>query len=89
MRWPRPAVATVLALTNEYVASHRERAREGDTFFEQRAQEVPKSALFIAVSGMLQARLAPSVPADQPAAWIAAALAKLDQAVVAGGGLER
>ena len=87
VRWPEPAVATVLALANEYVASHRE--REGHAFFEQRAQEAPKRALLLAVSGMLQARLASSVPADQRAAWIAAALAKLDRAVAAGGGLER
>jgi glyoxylase-like metal-dependent hydrolase (beta-lactamase superfamily II) len=91
VRWPEPAVTTVLTLANEYAASHR--VREGYAFFEQRAQETPKRALFVAVSGMLQARMTPGVPADQRGAWLSAALAKLDRAVAAGGaaggGIER
>lgn len=87
VRWSEPTVPTVMALANEYTASHRE--REGQAYFDQRAREVPGRALFAALAGMFQIRLVPTVPADQRPAWIAAALARLDRAVATGGGLER
>jgi glyoxylase-like metal-dependent hydrolase (beta-lactamase superfamily II) len=87
VRWTEPAVPTVMALANEYTASHRE--RDGYAYFDQRAKDVPGRALFTALSAMFQIRLVATVPADQRAAWVAAVLAKLDGAVATGGGLER
>lgn len=87
VRWPMPDQRLVVTLVNEFMATHRD--REGFEYFQERARAVPQRALFLSLSGVFQARLAPEVPLLQRTAWVEAALEKLDRAVKAGGGLER
>jgi glyoxylase-like metal-dependent hydrolase (beta-lactamase superfamily II) len=85
--WPSPDQRVVVTLANELMATRRD--REGFEYFEARTQAQPSNALFLALNGVFQARLAPEIPLLQRTAWVEAALAKLDRAVKSGGGLER
>lgn len=85
--WPHPSNRVVVTLAGEYLATHRE--REGFTYFDERARKDPDQTVFLALSGLFQARLAPEVPLLERAAWVEAAAAKLDRAAAGGRGLER
>jgi hypothetical protein len=86
VRWPEPAVATVLWLANAYGADHRE--RDGQAFFcerartsrQPRAQTGAGGPLFRALCGMFEARMAPQVSLLRRVAWVNHALGDLDQA---------
>lgn len=66
---------------------HRE--REGFRTFDELAVKVPDRPLFLALAGLLQARISAQQPLLRRADWVEAAAAKLDRAAAAGGPLER
>jgi glyoxylase-like metal-dependent hydrolase (beta-lactamase superfamily II) len=83
VRWPEPAVPTVMWLVNQYVATRRD--QDGYTYFAERARAVPARPLFVALAGMFQARMAGQVGLLGRVAWVDQALVKLDRAAAADG----
>ena len=86
VRWRNPSSTTVVQLANAYLAGNHDRA--GYDYFDARAKESPDNMVFLALSGMFQARLAPQISLTKRVAWVEDAIAKLDRAG-AGGGLAR
>jgi glyoxylase-like metal-dependent hydrolase (beta-lactamase superfamily II) len=87
VRWPNPDVATVLALVGRFVATGRD--REGHAYFRERAKSAPGVALFLALEGFFQARVAADVFVLRRIGWVNDALARLDSAVDLEPGLPR
>ena len=86
VRWHDPSTPTVMLLANEYLSGHHDRA--GYTYFEARARQSPDQLLFVALTGLFQARTAPEIPLVERVDWVEDAAGKLDRAA-AHGGLER
>jgi glyoxylase-like metal-dependent hydrolase (beta-lactamase superfamily II) len=84
--WPHASPRAIMVLASDYLA--RNRVREGYTTFSARAEAMPEQPLFLALSGLFQARLAGEVSLLQRVSWVEQAAGKLDQAA-AKGGLER
>src|SRR5262249_39080589 len=78
-RWANPDNAVILSLATQYFASRRD--QDAYAYFSERAQAVPTRALFLALSGLFQARMAGQIPLLKRIAWAKDALHKLDQAV--------
>ena len=87
VRFRDPTVVVVVSLANQYLASRRE--ADGYAFFCGLARDVPERHLFVALCGVFQARLAPSVSLLRRVAWVDDALGKLDRAAASGDGLSR
>lgn len=82
VRWPRPAVPVILALTGQYLAAGRD--EEAHSYFRERAAAEPDQAIFLALEGMFQARMAGQVFLLRRVAWVKDAIAKLDRAADTG-----
>ncbi|HEX9104526.1 MAG TPA: MBL fold metallo-hydrolase, partial [Polyangia bacterium] len=78
-----PTVPVVMQLATRYLATHRE--EEGYRYFSERAQAVPERPLFLALSGLFQARMAWRVPLLRRVRWVDEATAKLDRAAAVDG----
>jgi glyoxylase-like metal-dependent hydrolase (beta-lactamase superfamily II) len=87
VRWPNAEIPTVVALVGRFIADHRD--QEAYTYFQERARSRPDQPLFLALEGFFQARGAGEVSLLQRRAWVNAAVAKLDRAVMADPGLPR
>jgi glyoxylase-like metal-dependent hydrolase (beta-lactamase superfamily II) len=83
VRFKNPSVATVVALTNQYLASGRD--VDGHAYFCERAAQVPDRPLFGALCGMFQARMSSTVPLLRRSAWVEDAMSELDRAAAADG----
>ena len=81
--WPHASPRAIMVLASDYLA--RNRARDGYTTFAARAKASPEQPLFLALTGLFQARLAGEVPLLQRVAWVEEAAAKLDKAAATGG----
>jgi glyoxylase-like metal-dependent hydrolase (beta-lactamase superfamily II) len=82
VRWPTPAMRTILTLTGEYLVAGRDREAYG--YFRERAAAAPDSPVFAALEGMFQARMANQVFLLRRVAWVNEAIAKLDRAAANG-----
>lgn len=87
VRWPNAGAPAVVALTGRFLASGRE--REAYAYFHQLAQGQPDRALFLALEGLFQARIAGDVSLFRRIAWVDEAVGKLDRAVARDPGLPR
>src|SRR5712692_9168109 len=67
VKWRNPHERVVMALATDYLAGNHSRA--GYAYFDARAKESPDRTLFLALSGLFQARLAPEVPLLRRVAW--------------------
>jgi glyoxylase-like metal-dependent hydrolase (beta-lactamase superfamily II) len=83
VRWPAPSVPVVMQLAGQYLAVHRE--EEGYRYFRERAAAVPDRPLFLALTGLFQARMADRVPLLRRIAWINEASRRLDEAAARDG----
>jgi glyoxylase-like metal-dependent hydrolase (beta-lactamase superfamily II) len=83
VRFKNPSAPTVLALANQFLASGRD--ADGRAYFCERSAQVPDRAVFQALCGMFQVRMAPTVPLLQRKHWVKDGMAKLDQAAVSDG----
>jgi glyoxylase-like metal-dependent hydrolase (beta-lactamase superfamily II) len=82
VRWPTPAIPVILALTGVYLAARRDEEAYG--YFRERAAAAPDQAIFVALEGMFQARMAGQVFLLRRVAWVKDAVAKLDRAADTG-----
>lgn len=79
---PNSDILVVLIATQEFLSGHRE--WDGYEYFGKLAAEQPaRSALFRAVQGLMQARVAKDIPLLQRVAWVEDAIRKLDEGVAA------
>jgi glyoxylase-like metal-dependent hydrolase (beta-lactamase superfamily II) len=83
VRWPNPAVPTVMALANQYSATGRD--HDGQAYFCERARAVPERPLFGAACAMFRVRQAATVPLLRRVAWVESAMADLDRAAASDG----
>ena len=81
--WPHASPRAIMVLASDYLA--RNRARDGYATFSARAEAAPEQSLFLALTGLFQARLAGEVPLLRRVAWVQDAAGKLDRAAVKGG----
>jgi glyoxylase-like metal-dependent hydrolase (beta-lactamase superfamily II) len=81
-RWPAPAIPLILTLTGQYLAAGRD--EEAFAYFRERAAAEPDQAIFLALEGMFQARMAGQVFLLRRVAWVKEATAKLDRAAATG-----
>ena len=78
--YPNSDTLVVLVAMQQLMASHRE--WEGYQYFGRLAEEQPnRRALFRALQGTMQARVANDVPLLRRVAWVHEAIAKLDEGV--------
>src|SRR5262245_43600809 len=82
VRWPTPATPVILALTGEYLAAGRD--AEAYDYFRERATDSPDAALFLALEGTFQLRMADRVFLLRRIAWVKDGIAKLDRAAETG-----
>jgi hypothetical protein len=82
VRWPRPTIPVILALTGQYLAAGRDEEAYG--YFRERAAAEPDQPIFVALEGMFQARMAGDVFLLRRVAWVKDAIAKLDRAADTG-----
>jgi glyoxylase-like metal-dependent hydrolase (beta-lactamase superfamily II) len=80
--WPAPTIPAVLALTGQYLAAGRDAEAYG--YFRERAAAAPDQALFAALEGMFQIRMAGQVFLLRRVAWVRDGIAKLDHAAERG-----
>ncbi len=83
VRFKNPATATVAALANQYLATGRD--GDGYVYFCERATEVPDRPVFLALCGLFQARMAPTVSLFRRSAWVREAMSRMDRAAAADG----
>jgi glyoxylase-like metal-dependent hydrolase (beta-lactamase superfamily II) len=83
VRWPAPSVPVVMQLAAQYLAVHRE--EQGYHYFLERAAAVPDRPLFLALTGLFQARIANRVPLLKRIAWIDEVTHRLDEAAARDG----
>jgi glyoxylase-like metal-dependent hydrolase (beta-lactamase superfamily II) len=81
--WPHASPRTILLLANGYLA--RNRVRAGFDTFSARAQASPEQPIFLALTGLFQARLAGEIPLLHRVDWVEEAAARLDRAAAQGG----
>jgi glyoxylase-like metal-dependent hydrolase (beta-lactamase superfamily II) len=82
VRWPTPTIPVILALTGQYLAAGRD--AEAYDYFRERATAAPDQAIFVALEGMFQTRMASQVFLLRRVAWVKDAIAKLDRAADTG-----
>jgi glyoxylase-like metal-dependent hydrolase (beta-lactamase superfamily II) len=82
VRWPTAATSVILALTGQYLAGGYNEEAYG--YFRERAAAQPDQAIFLALEGMFQARMAGQVFLLRRVAWVKDAIAKLDRAASTG-----
>lgn len=82
VRWPTPTTPAILALTGQYLAAGRDEEAYG--YFAERATAQPDQAIFVALEGMFQARMASQVFLLRRVTWVKDAIAKLDRAASTG-----
>ena len=82
VRWPTPALPVILALTGQYLAAGRDEEAYG--YFRERAAAAPDQAIFVALEGMFQTRMAGQVFLLRRVAWVKDGIAKLDRAADRG-----
>ena len=68
VRWPTPAIPVILALTGQYLAAGRDEEAYG--YFRERAATAPDQAIFVALEGTFQTRMAGQVFLLRRAAFI-------------------
>src|SRR3954468_16451456 len=81
--WPNASPRAIMLLANGYLA--RNRMRDGYDTFLARAQASPEQPLFLALTGLFQARLAGQIPLFKRIAWVDEATVRLDRAAAQGG----
>jgi glyoxylase-like metal-dependent hydrolase (beta-lactamase superfamily II) len=80
--YPSSDARVVLVAMQEFIASKRE--WEGYDYFGKLAEQQPqRRAFFLALQGVMQARVAADVPLLKRVAWVESAIEKLDQGVAA------
>jgi glyoxylase-like metal-dependent hydrolase (beta-lactamase superfamily II) len=80
--YPDSNVRVVLVAMQEFLAAHRE--WEGYDYFGKLADEQPaRRPFFRALQGVMQARVAATVPLLKRVAWVESAMAKLDEGALA------
>jgi glyoxylase-like metal-dependent hydrolase (beta-lactamase superfamily II) len=87
VRWPNAHVTAVMALAGRLMAGKRD--ADGFVYFRERSASEPGRAIFLALEGVFQARLASDVSLFRRVAWVNEAVAKLDRAVTLEPGLTR
>jgi glyoxylase-like metal-dependent hydrolase (beta-lactamase superfamily II) len=87
VRWPRPSTETVVSLTTQFIATHRD--REAYHYFHERSEAAPTDPLFQALEGLFQARMADEVFLLRRVGWVKDAIAKLDRAADTGHPIAR
>jgi glyoxylase-like metal-dependent hydrolase (beta-lactamase superfamily II) len=87
VRWPQPAIPTVLNLTSQFIAARRD--RDAYDYFHERGEAAPNEPLFRALEGLFQARMAGQVFLLRRVAWVKDAIVKLDRAAETGHPIAR
>jgi glyoxylase-like metal-dependent hydrolase (beta-lactamase superfamily II) len=82
VRWPTPTTPAILALTGEYLAAGRD--PEAYDYFRERAAASPDVAIFLALEGTFQLRMADRVFVLRRVAWVKDGIGKLDRAADTG-----
>ena len=82
VRWSTPAIPVILTLTGQYLAAGRDEEAYG--YFRERATAAPDEAIFGALEGLFQTRMAGHVFLLRRLAWVKDAIAKLDRAADTG-----
>jgi len=85
IRWPNVERRTIVVLAGQLLAGRRD--EDGYAYFRERAKARPDEALFLALEGVFQARLASRTPLLRRLAWVREAIGKLDGAVAREPGL--
>lgn len=85
VRWPFPSQPTIVTLVGQFLAAHRD--QDAFAYFADLRRQHPHQALFLALDGLFQARVAATSPLFRRPGQVRTALRKLDAAVEREPGL--